>query len=148
MTWRQWIKRKSQHLTDLWRWRILHRRVPEDSQELGRWGEWRAGQFLRKKGFRLLLQNVRMPCGEIDWIAVDQETLVFVEVKTADFELTDRPIVAIHWKKRRRLRKASRLYLRSLHLPTPPTVRFDAVEVLLYSSHHWECRWTPHLAIP
>ncbi len=147
MTWENWFKRRSQHLQDLWRWRIVDRRVPTGSQELGRWGEWRAGQFLRQKGFRLLLQNVRMPCGEIDWIAVDGEILVFVEVKTRDLELTDHPIFAIDWKKRKRLRKASRLYLRSLRLPHPPTFRFDAVEVLIYSSYSWECRWTPRLEI-
>ncbi|MES2309039.1 MAG: YraN family protein [Verrucomicrobiota bacterium] len=146
MTWKEWLHKKYHHLLDLLQWRIVRRSIPIESQERGRWGEWRAGQFLRKKKFRLLLQNVRMPCGEIDWVAVDQETLVFVEVKTRDADSTAHPIFAIDWKKRKRLRRAARVYLHSLDLQSP-TFRFDAVEVLIFADQQWECRWTPRLEI-
>jgi putative endonuclease len=88
-----------------------------------------------------------MTCGEIDWVAVDEDILVFVEVKTRDIDSTSHPIFAIDWKKRRRLRKAARIYIRSLDLPTPPTFRFDAVEILIHSDWEWESRWTPRLEI-
>lgn len=147
ITWQQWRKKKLQHLCDLWHWRVWKREIPENPQELGRWGEWIAGKFLRKKGFKTLLQNVKIDHLEIDWIAIDGDHLVFVEVKTRDADFMERPIVAIDWKKRRHLRQAAQLYMKSLHLDAPPSFRFDAVEVVIHTPHHHECRWTPRLQI-
>jgi putative endonuclease len=52
------------------------------NQIVGKWGEDCAFAFLESKGFKILDRNVRTPAGEIDLIALDHETLVFVEVKT------------------------------------------------------------------
>ncbi len=55
---------------------------PGRNQIIGKWGEDCASSFLESKGFKIFDRNVRTPAGEIDLIALDNETLVFVEVKT------------------------------------------------------------------
>jgi putative endonuclease len=52
------------------------------NQEIGRWGERVAEEFLVRKGFRLVGRNVRMPSGEVDLIVENKDLIVFVEVKT------------------------------------------------------------------
>lgn len=57
-------------------------------QHIGRQGENIASNFLRKLGHKIIGRNYRTKCGEIDIIARDKETLVFVEVKTrSDVEM-------------------------------------------------------------
>ena len=49
---------------------------------LGRRGERRAARFLRSRGLRILAHSYRNSLGEIDLVALDGATVVFVEVKT------------------------------------------------------------------
>ena len=54
----------------------------------GAWGEAKAAEYLRKKGYKLVAAGYRCRFGEIDLIVADRHFLVFVEVKlrkTADF---------------------------------------------------------------
>jgi putative endonuclease len=51
-------------------------------QMIGAWGEDLAAQFLINKGLKIIQRNFRTREGEIDLIALDGETLLFVEVKT------------------------------------------------------------------
>ena len=51
-------------------------------QNVGRWGEDLAARYLAARGYAILVRNYRTPAGELDIIASDGETLVFVEVKT------------------------------------------------------------------
>ncbi|MGH7442244.1 MAG: YraN family protein, partial [bacterium] len=48
---------------------------------LGLWGEEAAARHLQAKGFRVLQRRWRTKCGELDLVAEDRGTLVFVEVK-------------------------------------------------------------------
>jgi putative endonuclease len=50
---------------------------------VGRRGERIAARFLRRRGYRLLVRNLRTPRGEIDLLALDGRALVVVEVKTS-----------------------------------------------------------------
>lgn len=49
--------------------------------ESGKEGEWRAAEYLEKKGWQILARNYRHKRGELDIIGLDKEVLVFVEVK-------------------------------------------------------------------
>ena len=51
-------------------------------QQVGRLGEEAAVAYLRERGYRIIATNYRCPLGEIDMIAKQGETLVFVEVKS------------------------------------------------------------------
>lgn len=56
--------------------------MKDTKKEIGRQGEELAADFLRQKGMEIVARNVYTPAGEIDIVARDGETTVFVEVKT------------------------------------------------------------------
>lgn len=72
---------------------------------LGRFGEDRAVAWLQSRGFRVLERNWRCARGEIDIVAWDSCTLVFIEVKTRSGTATGHPFEAITVTKRARMRR-------------------------------------------
>ncbi len=95
---------------------------------LGERGEGLAADFLKKKNYRIITQNYRTPVGEIDIIARDGATLVFIEVKTRESLEYGQPFEAVNTFKRRRIARAAMLYLKGLRGGIPPC-RFDIVSV-------------------
>jgi len=100
---------------------------------LGPAGEKAAARFLRKAGYRILARNWRCPAGEIDLIAREGDTLVFVEVKTRRRDDAADPEINVTSFKRRQLTKAARYYLSRQRVSDPPS-RFDVVAVVLPES--------------
>jgi putative endonuclease len=96
---------------------------------LGRRGEEAAGRYLASVGYRILERRYRTRAGEIDFIAEDGDTLVFVEVKTRSSLSFGRPAEAVDARKRARLAAAASLYLARRGSPDR-SCRFDVVEVL------------------
>jgi len=98
-------------------------------QGLGRLGETAAAQELRRAGLEILEVRFRSRLGEIDLIAKDGETIVFVEVKARAGVGYGRPAEAITRAKRERIARVAQVYLtrRALH---DRACRFDVVEVL------------------
>ncbi len=95
---------------------------------LGIKGEDLAVRFLKKKGYRILSRNYRTPLGEIDIIAEDGETLVFVEVKTRSDDSYGLPFEAVNHRKREKLRKVALYYLKNV-LKKDAASRFDVLSV-------------------
>jgi putative endonuclease len=52
------------------------------NQQVGKWGEDVAAEYLAKRGHQIIARNIRTPYGEIDIIAKQGDVTVFVEVKT------------------------------------------------------------------
>jgi len=96
---------------------------------LGRRGEEAAARHLASRGLRILERGFRCRAGEIDIVARDGETLVFVEVKSRSSLACGRPAEAVDLRKRRRLLSAASWYLLSHGGPDRPC-RFDVVEVV------------------
>jgi putative endonuclease len=99
---------------------------------LGRKGEAAAERFLKKESFKILYRNFRSRSGgEIDLVCRDrkEQVLVFVEVKTRRSEMFGPPRDAVTWRKRSRIIRAAKEWLRLLDLPEIP-FRFDIVEVV------------------
>lgn len=97
---------------------------------MGAWGERVASKELKRRGFKILYRNYRGPHGgEIDLVCRDQETLVFVEVKTRSNEKHSRPFDAVDRKKRKLIQRGALAWLRLLGRPDL-TFRFDVVEVI------------------
>jgi len=94
---------------------------------LGPHGEEVAGRYLRERGYRIIARNWRCRFGEIDLIARDGDTLVFVEVKTRTQLGFGGPEGAVTPRKQARLIAAARAYLSSVETELP--VRFDVVAV-------------------
>jgi putative endonuclease len=94
-------------------------------------GEEEAARFLTRCGYAILEKNVRTRVGEIDLVAKEGKTLVFVEVKTRrEIENAPPPQVGVHTRKQNRLGKLAQSYLRSKRLREQPC-RFDVVAVVV-----------------
>ncbi len=98
--------------------------------ELGARGEKLAARHLRRQGYRILLRQFRGKAGEIDIIARDHDTLVFIEVKTRQSEKFGPPQEAVDLKKQRHIARVAWEYVRLLDNPQVK-MRFDIVEVIL-----------------
>ncbi len=98
--------------------------------ELGVIGEEAAVRLLRRRGYRIRGRNVRCPMGELDIVAEDRATLVFVEVKTRSTVEYGDPFESISPLKRRRLQRLAVYYLATRRLADRPC-RFDAVAVTI-----------------
>jgi len=110
--------------------RLFQRLKPEAPHlRTGRRGEALAEKFLKKAGFKILGRRVRVGRDELDLIARQEDTLVFVEVKTRAGEDFGRPAAAVNRAKRRNLSRAAIRFLKKRKL-RPPTIRFDVVEVI------------------
>lgn len=95
---------------------------------LGVRGETYAAKYLRQKGYAIILRNYRTGMGEIDIIARDGKTLVFVEVKTrADDDPP--PEAQVNAFKQHQITKMARLYLSKYGTPLPPA-RFDVIAIV------------------
>lgn len=99
-------------------------------KKTGETGEAIAARHLHRKGFRLLEQNYRCDVGEIDLIAEDRGTVVFIEVKTRRSVEHGVPEEAVDREKRRRIRRAAHWYLRPWSR-WPQQIRFDVVGIEL-----------------
>ena len=113
---------------------LFPRRVPlAPHLHLGKRGEAAAERFLKKASFKILYRNFRSRSGgEIDLVCRDrkEQVLVFVEVKTRRNERFGPPSDAVTWRKRSRIFRAAKEWLRLLDLPDVP-FRFDIVEVVI-----------------
>lgn len=96
---------------------------------LGNRGERAAARFLKQRGYRILARQARNNAGEIDLIALDGETIVFVEVKTrsAGGEL-GHPAEAVTRHKQRQLTRTALTWLKTRNL-LERRCRFDVLAI-------------------
>ncbi|MBI2007108.1 MAG: YraN family protein [Candidatus Blackburnbacteria bacterium] len=94
----------------------------------GKLGERIALQILRKKGYKILQRNFRSNFGEIDIVAEDYGTLVFVEVKTRWSKKFGNPEEAVTPRKLRSIIKTGDYY-KLTHPNTPNLIRIDVVAI-------------------
>jgi putative endonuclease len=95
----------------------------------GKEGEAAAALFLENKGFRILERNFRFRQGEVDLVALDGETVVFIEVKawsTLGIEALEQ---GLNEKKQRRIIETAKYFLSSHREYKYMAVRFDVVFV-------------------
>jgi putative endonuclease len=90
-------------------------------------GETRAAAALEKKGMRILARNFRARTGEIDIIAREAETIVFVEVKTWTHYGFEDLRLGINEKKQRRIIETAKYFLLEHREYNGMGVRFDVV---------------------
>src|ERR1043166_8582938 len=120
-------------LSSRWRSRFSRSKASSKPPHLrrGALGEKLARKFLRKNGYKILYRNFHgRSGGEIDIVARDDDTLVFVEVKTRGGETFGRPVAAVDQAKRRRIARGGLAWLRMLDNPEI-LFRFDVVEIVI-----------------
>ena len=96
----------------------------------GKRGEEIAADLLRQKGFRILEKHFTTRWGEIDIIAQEKDTLVFVEVKTRKGTGYGYPEEAVTSSKLRSLKRAAQFYWQA-HPHLPDSLRIDVVAIIL-----------------
>jgi len=97
-------------------------------QVRGRQGEQAAEEFLRAQGYTILVRNYRVSFGEIDVIAQERQTLVFVEVRTHGGDTFGDPLESVNLRKQRQIAKAALHYLSRNGL-MEREARFDVVGI-------------------
>lgn len=102
---------------------------------MGRAGEKLAAKHLKKAGYIIEETNYRTPFGEIDIIATDGTTTVFVEVKTRSSDEYGAPAEAVNARKREKYRRLASAYL-ATHGGFDKDCRFDVVEVINKQINH------------
>jgi putative endonuclease len=100
-----------------------------ESHELGKSGEDHAREYLINKGFTILEKNWRHNKDEVDLIAIHNECLVIIEVKTRNTLYFGEPQIFVNKKKQAFMIRAANAYIlkNNIHLET----RFDIVSVVL-----------------
>lgn len=91
----------------------------------GRRSERAAARFLRSLGYRILAANVADPAGEIDLIALDQQTLVIVEVRSTSGTDLERTTASVDYRKQKKITEAATRFLARRRLLEGVNVRFD-----------------------
>lgn len=94
----------------------------------GNRGERVAARFLKKLGYRILARQARSKVGELDLIARDGETIVFVEVKTRSSHSAGHPAEAVGYQKQKQLTRAALFWLKQRNL-LDHSCRFDVIAV-------------------
>jgi putative endonuclease len=127
------LARSIADLLNRWRNRFWPLRSSPKSLHLrrGAHGEKLARRFLRRNGYKILYRNFKgRSGGEIDIVCRDNDTLVFVEVKTRTREDFGRPVAAVDRQKQKRISRGGLAWLRMLDNPDI-LFRFDVVEVVI-----------------
>ena len=101
----------------------------------GKRGEELAAVHLAEAGYRIIERNYRCLFGEIDIVAEEAETLVFVEVKSRRSEAYGDPQLAVGHEKQKKISRIAMHYLEEKHL-RHRLARFDVIAVKLLPSGH------------
>ena len=101
---------------------------------IGNHGEELAAAFLERNGFTIVERNFRCKGGEVDIVARDGKTLVFVEVKSRKTLSYGVPQLAVTPFKQRQISKAALTWLAKNHQHDKPA-RFDVIAILLSSDY-------------
>ncbi len=111
------------------------------NRELWVRGEKGARDYLEKKGYKILAANYKTKVGEIDLIAADKGTLVFVEVKARTSDAFGQPIEAVTPYKVRKIVLVAKQFMLQKRVGDVP-VRFDVIEILGDRLRHTENAFT------
>lgn len=104
------------------RGRMNKRQLGADREEL-------AAEYLLGRGYRILERNYRTRTGEIDIVAEDRNTLVFVEVKYRRDASCGSPLAAVDIRKQQKIARTARCYLLRKGCGTETDCRFDVVAI-------------------
>jgi putative endonuclease len=103
-------------------------RMRQGRRDLGQRGEQEAEQFLSAHRYAILARNYRSPYGEIDLIALDHQTIVFVEVRTHSGDAFGDPLESVNVRKQRQIAKTALHYL-ARHRLYDREARFDVIGI-------------------
>lgn len=115
---------------------VLMKSKKVKAYELGKSGEDIALEYLRKKKYKIMERGFRFLRGEIDLIAWDGRTLVFIEVKTRKLSSFGVPEESVNAAKRTQIRRVARGYL-LLQKLEDVECRFDVLTLTIDDLECW-----------
>ena len=98
-------------------------------QRFGNQGEAEAARFLEGLGYKILHRQLRGRYGELDLVALDGETIVFVEVKTRASTAAGHPTESITVAKQKKITRSALEFLKH-HRWLNRKARFDVVSII------------------
>jgi putative endonuclease len=104
--------------------------LTKERLELGKFGEELALRKIKRLGYKKIVRNFRCPLGEVDIIARDGDTLVFMEIKTRKGRSIGYAKEAVNAKKKRQISKVALAYMKSRDC-SDLRARFDVVAISL-----------------
>lgn len=110
------------------------------SKARGYHAERAAARYLETQGLRIHTSNFSCRAGEIDLIAVEDDSLVFVEVRARRTGSLVDGVDSVSGNKQKRLIRAARFYLHR-HGLNECFCRFDLVAVTIQPSNHYDFEW-------
>ena len=96
--------------------------------ELGKWGEDLAADYLQRKGYTIIERNWKSGRRDLDIIAQDGNVIVFVEVKTRRNRLFGEPEESVDYHKLQNLQQAISHYVKFKHIRQE--IRFDIISIV------------------
>lgn len=100
-----------------------------EHNDFGKWGEDRAAEYLEAKGYRIVNRNWKLGHHDIDIVAIDGGTFVFVEVKTRHSDYYVDPYsAACSRQKLWSMAKPIKGYLNYYHINGP--WRYDVITIV------------------
>jgi len=102
--------------------------VTRERLELGKEGEDLALRKVESLGYKCIARNYRCSLGELDLVARDGETLVFIEIKTRKGKSLDYAKEAVHARKQRQMSKVALAYMKGNGCEDAKA-RFDVVVI-------------------
>mgnify|MGYP001606524616 CR=1 FL=1 len=78
---------------------------------VGKWGEEKAVEYLRNKGYKIIARHWTHRIGELDIVAARSGRIIFVEVRTKTSLRYGTPEESIGWYKQNRLRRTANVYM-------------------------------------
>jgi putative endonuclease len=121
--------------------------VPDLRRPKGDAGEQIAVSFLERLGYRIAARNFRLRTGEIDIVAWDGATLVFVEVKTKTQQKFGQPEEMVTRRKQRTLERVAMAYIQR-HEWAGTDIRFDVIAVQMAPNRAVDVTHIPSAFLP
>ncbi len=106
----------------------------------GKLGELIAANFLSKKGIKIIERNYLNKLGEIDLIGIENETIIFIEVKLRYSNRYGKPFEAVDKKKLDRIRNCGLFYILNLKKKNIK-IRIDVVSIEFYLNDLYRIEW-------
>lgn len=106
----------------------------------GKRGEKTAATYLQAQGVTIVAKNVRSRYGEIDLIAKENDTLLFVEVRVRQAGALVSALESITLSKQRKWQRSAQDYLQKHH-QSPPDCRFDAICITEHPTQAASIEW-------
>jgi putative endonuclease len=113
-----------------------------NSVSFGKKGEEQAAAALESAGMQIIAKNIRSKAGEVDIVALDGETVVFVEVKAWSAYGMEDLQYGINVKKQRKIIKTAKYFLSENRKYSNMAIRFDVVFIDKNSVTHLASAFT------